>query len=188
MIIEVRFMKKSERNKLPEGYKKHPLIKEFPGVWTRFKNWEANPPMVALNEKRKIVGFHVATFNKKLYINSYYLYVDDEYRGKGVAGALFEYSIIEAQKRGLTRYKNACMAGADGERFYRGFNLKPIARNEDHIFFDFSIAGVKKLSQLSIIKDEIPIKAFEFHKKKGRELLIPEKQITFNNLERMFKL
>jgi len=183
--VNYRFMDSGERNKLPEGYKTHPLIKEFPGVWTRFKNWIAHPPMVAVKGD-KIVGFHVATFNKKLYINSYYLYVDVAYRGQGIAGNLFLFAIAAAQKRGLTRYKNACMETGDGYKFYRGFKLKPIARNEDHMFFDFSIENIHCLSDLPPKRDTVPLKALEFHQRKGRTLLV--KEPTFKGLEKMLKL
>lgn len=168
----IRFMRPEEQKDLPESHKRHPLTKGFIGVWTRFTNWDNNPPIIALDERDRILGFHAATFNKKIYVNSYYLYIVDGYRGDGLGGDLFEYAIKEALSRKLTRYKMACKINGDGDIFYRGFGLKPVARNAHHHFYDFSIEGFKSLDKLPKNKN-IPFKALEFHRKKGREILLP---------------
>jgi GNAT superfamily N-acetyltransferase len=178
--IHYGFMSQEDIPRLPPGHKKNRLTKQFVGVWTRFNNWPGHPPMVAVINKNKenerIIGFHAATFNKKVYINSYYLYVDEAYRGQGIAGELFLFSIIEAQRLGLTRFKNACQIDEAGDVFYQGFGLKPIARDKDHHYYDFSIEGINDINDMrKCCEVEVPEKAIALHLKKGREIIIRRK-------------
>lgn len=146
--LTVRFMKKNEsRKKFPKGHAKHPLTREFLGVWTKFQNFEEHPPIIVL-DGRKVVAFHAATFNKKTYVNSYYQYVDETYRGKGIGGLMFDFLLKEAYKRKLERWKTTCKIDSDGDRFYKGFGLMPAFRDDKFNYYDVGINKVKHIGDL----------------------------------------
>jgi hypothetical protein len=104
-----------------------------------------------------------------LYVNSYYQFVEETYRGKGVGGYMFDFLIKLAVKKGLTRWKTACMINSDGDKFYKGFGLKPVAKDVSFNFYDASIEGMKGIGKFP--KSKLPDKAIEFQRKK-REMQI----------------
>lgn len=174
MKIRVEFIQNVNNAKsFPLAHKKHPLTKQFEGVWTKFQNWEKHPPIVAWDGEN-IVAFHAATFNKRLYVNSYYQFVDEEYRGKGVAGAMFDFLLKEAHKRKLERWKTTCKIGLDGDQFYQGFGFKPIARDNSFHYYDAYIGDVSCAAEQiakKYVPETLPVKVVEAHLKKGHVML-----------------
>jgi GNAT superfamily N-acetyltransferase len=130
-----------------------PVIRDMKYVWRRFKGWDSSPPYVA-EINGEIVGFHAVQFLKKSYVNSYYLCVSKEHKGKGIGGALLEAVLEEANNRGLTRYTNKAATSNEGVLFYRGFGINEFCVSkrfpDGHVeyLFDFNIAGIRTIPQL----------------------------------------
>ena len=166
----IRFMRPNEQHKMPVEHIEYKDTKQFIGVWTRFKNWEKNPPIVAIDGHGRIVGFHAATFNKKVYVNSYYQFVSSKARGKGLGGNMFFRVLLEASKRGLTRFKAAARVDGDGDRFYKGFGMEPISYDKDHNYYDVGISSDLNSDNDWTNSSPMPPKERLRHIKLGRKL------------------
>lgn len=124
------------------------FTRAFPNLWTRWGNWEASPPIVAV-AGTAVAGFHACTFNRRNpYCNSYYLCVSKGFRGRGVGGALLDFTLGMAARRGNTRLKLSTPCDSEGEAFWSGFGLVPVACSGVELKWDICIAGINSVPGL----------------------------------------
>ena len=77
-------------------------------LWTRFKNYDRNPPMALVKNDRK-VSIIFATFNKNFYANLYEIVTVQGHEGKGYASQLWEqFTHYAVEKQGMKRLKISC--------------------------------------------------------------------------------
>lgn len=143
----VRYMLPDDRQVLDGFGKLDKVAKDFLYVWTHWKNWEKNPPIVA-EVDGNVVGFHAMSFTKSGYINSAFIFILSDYRGKGIGGKLIDYTIKEGLAHKSTRLRMRCYKGNDGDAFWRGFGMVPIGETEKEYFYDLAIDGVLKVEDL----------------------------------------
>ena len=156
-------------------------IHSFAYVWESWGNWESNPPFLLFHGD-KLIGFHAATFLKMGYVNSYYLAINPEYKGRKLGGDLMEVVLEEAQDRGITRYTNKAKPKFDGYPFYTGMGLEPIGMQGEDAVFDFPIQGITTIPQLiEECKKEgfytdppIPLRRLKKYKKDLDECYLPD--------------
>jgi GNAT superfamily N-acetyltransferase len=120
----------------------NPAVKSFPNIWTRFENWDKQPPYVAKMED-VVVGFMGLTVNKGEYVNFYDFAVLPECQHMGVGSALWEAALIVAREAGKTRIKCSADERYGGFPFYtRKLHWAPIAKKGYEYKFDAFIEGV----------------------------------------------
>lgn len=137
-MLEIRQMapkEKAEVVELSKNLKDNKFVKDFNSLWTRWKKWETDVPMVAVKDN-EIIGFHAACYLKNDYVNSMYLVLKEECRGQGIGRQLYWATIQEGQLRGLTRLCAKASIKGDGYRFFMSMGMKPVARTGDEYSFD----------------------------------------------------
>lgn len=120
-------------------------VKSFPNIWTKFKNWERNPPYIVL-EDGEVVGFMGFTINKNEYINFYDFVVLPDKERKGIGSLLWNKVLEIAQENNKTRIKTSAHEDYPGYHFFR-FKLKwnPIAKKGKQFKFDAFIGNINNL-------------------------------------------
>jgi len=149
--MEFRYMTLEERPLVDALQRKHKIVAEFHSRWTLWHNWDARPPLLAW-DGNAIAGLYAYAFTKSGYVNSYYIWVDDAYRGMGVAGGMVDFMLKEALDHGAKRYKSRMPTGKDGEKFWRGFGVKPCGwiPDLDEQLYDYSIEGVGSIHEFIV--------------------------------------
>jgi hypothetical protein len=182
--LQVRFLQPDEIPLLKSWRKLHKEVDEFVYLWTRYKNWEANPPVVALMGGT-ICGFHGVSFAgpkpKWRYINSMAQFVLEEFRGKRIAGAMIDFILKEGDKRSMHRLRFRCPIGGEGMDCWMGFGVKPFAQCEKDYWFDIDIVGVDSVKELIRLASElsnfmIPTednRRISYYRKSGLKILTP---------------
>lgn len=134
-----------------------PETKDFRYLWRRYGNWnEKNNPIIVIDNA--IIGFHAAAFGR-IYVNSYYQLVAATHRGQGVGGMMVQELVRIGNERGCLRLKFKTPFGTDGERFWRGFGLKPFAKDEKQYLFDCvlptTVDGFREVNCLDVPEREL---------------------------------
>ena len=144
---------------IPEDYN----IREFYAIWSRFHNWEKNPPIVALEVgNNEILGFSAMTFQKRnVYCNHYAFAVKPEKQGQGIGTFLWDATIKEAKRAKKTRIKTSADQTHAGYHFFLKLGWKPIARKGTEYKFEASIENVNNIedfkNELRKGHTEVPI-------------------------------
>jgi len=146
--MEYRYMQPGEKPLVDALQKKHKITAEFHSRWTLWRNWDSRPPLLAW-DGNNIAGLYAYAFTKSGYVNSYYIWVDIPYQGKGIAGGLVNFMLQEAAKAGVMRYKSRMPTGKDGEAFWRGFGVRPCGwiPQLDEQLYDYYIGGVTNIQE-----------------------------------------
>lgn len=139
---KLRFMRPDEREIIESWKKKHKIVAEFCYVWTRWKHWETNPPIVAV-WKGDVAGFHAVTFTKSGYMNSLEIFVLEEYRGFMLTWDLLNFSFVEAAKRGAGRLRFRAGKGGNGKQLWDTFGLVPIGECHKDWWYDLDLSQIK---------------------------------------------
>lgn len=145
--MEIRYMEPEERSKVEALKGKHHVVNEFISMWTLWKNWEQHPPVIAV-DAGEVVGLHAHTFTKSGYCNSYYQWLDGNYRGQRIGGSMVDVMIQAAYNKNIRRLKMRTPVDSDGYKFWTGFGLKPIAiqEEEEYYLFDQDIEDIEDIN------------------------------------------
>ena len=152
MIVLVMFMLFEYRRMLPEEKPfieslckeiKNPDIKSFPGYWTRFKNWENNPPFVLLKDNI-IVGFTAIIFPKtKLYANHYAFAVKIDMQRQGLGEKLWDITIKESKKANKKFIRTGANSKYLGYTFFKEkLGWQPYFSKDNKFKFEADITSI----------------------------------------------
>ncbi|MFA5132966.1 MAG: GNAT family N-acetyltransferase [Candidatus Paceibacterota bacterium] len=136
----------------------NPDIKQFPNYWTRFKNWESNPPCILIDDDTKrIIGFAAFTMQKKgTYCNFYAFSVLPEFRRMGYGERIWRCTLLLAKSMGKTRIKAGANINYSGYAFFTNkLGWKPIAKKGNEYRFDANITDVECIEDFKrIVKNQ----------------------------------
>lgn len=153
--MEIRMMEPEERSLVEALRGSHKIINEMLGTWTSWKNWEKHPPMIAI-DGGEVIALHGFTATKSGYINSYWLWVHEDYRGQQLAGKLID-ATLQQRPEHCQRWKIRNHIGGDGYTFWTGFGLEPVGTisSVEEALFDFDIEGINSIKDLIEFADEL---------------------------------
>ena len=174
---------KEEVNKLANDFGSP--VSTFTYLWESWDNWDSYPPLVLEKNDEKIVGFRAATYLNSGYINSYYVLLHEDYRGKGLGKKLFSSALKKANEIECYRWTNKTSTD-DSYGFYNGaLNLKPVGKQGDEFIFDFSIRDLTSFEELKEssqkkdlrIEPPMPVKRLKKYLKKADEIYLPDEVV-----------
>lgn len=129
-------------------------VRSFPNIWTKFNNWEKNPPYIVLEDK-EIVGFMGFTINKNEYINFYDFAVLPDKERKGIGSLLWNKVLEIAQENNKTRIKTSAHEDYSGYHFFRfKLNWNPIAKKRKEFKFNAFIENINNLESFINSKEK----------------------------------
>ena len=137
----VRFMEPEEKEELKTWRKLDKEVDEFLFTWERWKKWEGEPPIVILY-RGNLAGYHGVSFNKTRYANSASQFVLEQFRGKRLAGAMIDFLLKEAHRRGLERLRFRTPKSGEGYLCWRGFGVSPFGECEKDYWYDLCIENI----------------------------------------------
>lgn len=118
------------------------LERDWLAIWTRFKNWQANPPMVYVSQD-KIVGMHMYTESKS-YMYTYFIWVHPSYRKQHVAVEMLRHSMRDTvllQTYNHMRWKLKCsIDNKAGTAFWNHIGLTPMGHSSHEYYYDASVS------------------------------------------------
>lgn len=140
------YMIRDERKLLERLVSKDKLVKDFIFTWTRWKNWEKWPPVLALQGTDVIAGFHGFTKTKSGYINTLYTWVDEAHRRQSLGADMVDFVLWENSES--IRWKLRSEKDSIGLQFWTSFGLIPIGELGNEMLFDTSIANITSVATL----------------------------------------
>ena len=169
------------------GGKNSHFLASSHNLWTRFKNYDKNPPMALVKNDRK-VSIIFATFNKNFYANLYEIVTVQGHEGKGYASQLWEqFTEYAVMQKGMKRLKISCTPSSitwhirNGLIFWGVDNLGSL-KSDQPLFPDrqtqldmrnlFVKSPEMALPSEKVIKDlqQSQLKFYEFSEKKKQEV------------------
>lgn len=146
MNYNIDFMKPEQRAVLEGLRYKHKIVSEFVSMWTLWHNWETNLPLV-VTTGNIVVGLYAYSETITGYVNSYFIWIDNDHQGNRLAGELVDVMLENHKSK---RLKTRVAAGKDGYRFWTGFGVDAIGMilTKDEMLFDFSIVDVHSVADL----------------------------------------
>jgi GNAT superfamily N-acetyltransferase len=144
---EYRLMKPEEKEEIIAICKSvsNPSIKQFPNYWTRFKNWERNPPYVLI-VNGKIAGFTALTFQKRgVYSNHYAFCVRPELQRQGFGGILWEIALKEAKNHNCKKIKTKAHEKYSGYTFFTKLGWEPIGKEKHDFIYEIDLENINNL-------------------------------------------
>lgn len=155
MTYEVRRAAPEERALVEDFARRDPTSRAFPGLWiashdcNRPNYWESYPPIIA-EDSGGIVGLHAFLAGPRTgTLNTYFIVVAPEARGRGVARALLETALVEEGfGRPWWRWKSA--AGGDAEAFWRHLGARPFGRSKTgkELYWCAALPGLPSLAEV----------------------------------------
>ncbi len=125
-------------------------IRSFPNYWTRFKNWESNPPFVLIKDN-EIIGFTGMTFQKTgIYVNFYAFAISPKHQRKGYGKIIWDFTLKEASNQGKTRIKLGANVKKSGYIFFKKLGWQPIAKKKNEYKFDANIKDITSIENFII--------------------------------------
>jgi hypothetical protein len=150
--LQIRFMQPNEEDTIKGWRKLDPEVDEFVYLWSRWKRWDTEPPIVAVVQG-KLAGYHGLSFTKSGYINSMSQFVRKEYRGNRLAVLMIDYLLRQGAIRKMSRLCFRCPLDPNGAGYlvWTSLCLVPFGQCAKDYWFDVSldrVTNVQKLREL----------------------------------------
>lgn len=147
--LDIRLMEPAEREAVEALKGIDKIVNEFLSLWKRWGNWDKHPPVIIITDDGDVVGLHGFTATKSGYINSYFLWVDESFRGMRLAGDLIDVT-LQMRPEHCQRWKIRNIINGDGYNFWTGFGLVPVGviPDKNEALFDFTIQGISTIKDL----------------------------------------
>ena len=149
------------------------IIDEFQAVWSRWKEWDDNPPYLAVDGD-VLAGFCGYKVTKTGSLNLVTIWVHDDYRKQGVATQLLNYMLADGQRRGALRLRLSCYKDPpDSYNFWCHYGLQPCGETEKEFIFDLDVEGITNTGLLEDyapgLCDDVTTNRYTltYHKRKG---------------------